>query len=477
MFLKPLRKILNLTGIKDIDPILFQNKLQKKKMKQKEVKTGKLIAGAATTDITPQGSQFLFGYPFVERMSEGVNDPLQSSALYLSDGTNQAMLISNDIIFISKASAQRIRRVISEETGIPVSVIMVAATHTHSGPVTVDYISSSNDPIVPKVDMEYVRYMEDKIIQTGCTAFQNAEPARAGFLLADGTGIGTNRHDPSGPADLDIPVVLVKNEKDEYIAGMLVCNMHPTILHEDSKLYSGDYPAFTREILQEKYLKNECPVLYFTGASGNQSPRHVTKENTFEEARRIGGILADAIGAKMEEGVEFSSDVPVGCLQKSVDLPRRRFPEVEWAESHQQKSLERFEYLKKTSNNAQEIRTAEVDWFGAEELLHLSRLNAKGELEEVYKSCLPAEIQVIGVGPWNFAAWPGEIFIEYSLALKEEVKDTFLITLTNGELQGYVATEEAEAKGFYEASNSIFHYASGQILVDETATLIKSKGE
>ncbi|MCE4565051.1 hypothetical protein INQ51_12085 [Maribellus sp. CM-23] len=434
-----------------------------------------LLAGAAVMDITPQDSQFLFGYPFVERISEGVHDPLLCSAMYLENKGEQAMLVSNDVIYVSKASVARIRREISEKTGIPGISIMISATHTHSGPVTVDCLNSSNDPVVPKADTEYVCYMENKIIQTACSAFYNAEPAKAGFLLADSTGIGTNRHDPSGPVDLNIPVMLVKNENNEYIAGMLVCNMHPTILHEDSKLYSGDYPAFTREVLQEKYLRNECPVLYFTGAAGDQSPRHVTKENTFEEARRIGRILADAIGAKMEEGVEFSSDVPVKCLQKSVDLPRRRFPKVEWAESHQQKSRERFDFLKKTSDNVQEIRTAEVDWFGAEELLHLSRLNAKGELEEVYKTCLPAEIQVINIGPWNFAAWPGEIFIEYAFALKTKSENTFLITLSNGELQGYIATEEAEIKGFYEASNSIFHYASGKILVDETVRLINTK--
>jgi hypothetical protein len=318
--------------------------------------------------------------------------------------------------------------------------------------------------------------MEDKIIETACNAFQNAAPTKAGFLLADdGTGIGTNRHDPSGPADLDIPAVVIKNKNNEYIAAMLVCNMHPTILHEDSKLYSGDFPAFTREILQKQYLESECPVLYFTGAAGNQSPRHVTKENTFKEARRIGEIVATAVGKKIKEGLEFSSDIAVLNLQRKVDLPRRRFPEVASAKEHRDKTLERFEYLKKTSARPQDIRTAEVNWFGSEELLHLSRLNAEGKLEDVYRSCLPAEIQVIKIGPYNFAAWPGEIFIEYALALKKKLENTFLITLTNGELQGYVVTKEAKDKGLYEASNSIFHYSSGKILVDETIKLIETE--
>ena len=443
-------------------------------MNKTKNKTTGLIAGAATANITPLNHQFLFGYPFVERTSEGVNDWLLCSALYLENGDNQTLMISNDVIFINKTSTARIRKVASEKTGVPASNIMVSATHTHSGPVTVDYVNSSNDPVVPKADPQYVRYMEDKTIEAAYSAFQNATPAKAGFVVADGTGVGTNRHDPSGPADMVVPAIILKDTNDEFIGCMLVCNMHPTVLHEDSKLYSGDFPAYAREILQKQYFGSECPVIYFTGAAGNQSPRHVTKENTFAEARRLGGIIASVVGEKIKEGIEYSSEIPVSTLQKFVDLPKRHFPEIEWAKKHQQEFKERFEHLKKTSENMQEIRTAEVDWFGAEELLLLSELAEKGGLEEYYKSCLPAEIQVISIGPWNFVAWPGEVFVEYALELKQKNNNTFLISLANGELQGYIATEEAEAKGYYESSNSIFSYTAGDVLVIETTGLLKT---
>ena len=41
-----------------------------------------LKAGAATVDITPVDSQFLSGYPHVERYSTGVHDPLIGSSLF-----------------------------------------------------------------------------------------------------------------------------------------------------------------------------------------------------------------------------------------------------------------------------------------------------------------------------------------------------------------------------------------------------------
>ncbi|HBK41059.1 MAG TPA: hypothetical protein DDZ57_05750, partial [Porphyromonadaceae bacterium] len=107
-----------------------RNRLEQRILKKP--KMTELKAGAATVNITPQESHFLFGYPFVDRMSTGTHDDLLSSALYLTDGKNQVLFISNDVIYVSKASTARIREGISKETGIQASNILVAATHTHS---------------------------------------------------------------------------------------------------------------------------------------------------------------------------------------------------------------------------------------------------------------------------------------------------------------------------------------------------------
>jgi len=129
--------------------------------------------------------------------------------------------------------------------------------------------------------------------------------------------------------------------------------------------------------------------------------------------------------------------------------------------------------LKETSDNAQEIRSAEVDWFGAEELLFLSGQAEKNALEDAYRTTLPAEIQTVRIGVWTFVSWPGEVFVEYALELKSRFADTFLLTLTNGELQGYIVTEEAGQKNYYEASNSLFHYSSGEVLLSKTVEMLK----
>ncbi|NLX65923.1 MAG: hypothetical protein GXZ19_03990 [Bacteroidales bacterium] len=124
-----------------------------------------LKAGAATMNITPQKSHFLHGYPFVERMSRGTHDPLSSSALYLTDGNEELLFISNDIIYVDKNIVYRIRQAIFKEKGIPPSHIMIAATHTHSVPVTVECLISESDPVVPKVDLDYLKQMEAQTVK------------------------------------------------------------------------------------------------------------------------------------------------------------------------------------------------------------------------------------------------------------------------------------------------------------------------
>src|SRR6185437_5616543 len=267
-----------------------------------------LKAGAASVQITPPIPMFLAGYPHVRRDSTVVHDPLLSSALYLENGPVRVLLIANDVIYVSKASTARCRKLISDSTGIPPEHILISATHTHSGPKTLDPIATEADASVPKTDARFVRLLEDTIITAATRAIANAVPAEAGLAVADATGVGTNRRDPAGAKDLGVPVLLVGHAQTHRpLAAMLVCSMHPTVLHEDSTLISGDFPAMARQQLQRNVLGDDCVILYHTGPAGNQSPRHVTRANTFEEAERLGTILADA-AAKVIPSIAYSRD-------------------------------------------------------------------------------------------------------------------------------------------------------------------------
>jgi hypothetical protein len=119
------------------------------------------------------------------------------------------------------------------------------------------------------------------------------------------------------------------------------------------------------------------------------------------------------------------------------------------------------------------VRTAECDWFGAEETLTLSRASADGRLSEAAKTTMPAEIQLLRIGAWTFIAWPGEIFIEFALEVMRDRPDTFIITLANGDFQGYLVTQEAIDRHYYEAGNACFKSPeSPQRLVKTTLEML-----
>jgi hypothetical protein len=433
-------------------------------------------AGAGSAEITPRNSQFLYGYPFVRRYSTGVHDPLLSSALYLSDGQTKLLFVANDIIYISKESVARVRERISNLTSVPTSHIMVTASHTHSGPMTQDFLITEGDPVIPKTDPDYVRFMEDQIVSAASDAVRRARPAEIGLGVADGTGVGTNRRDPKGPSNPEVPVLIVRSLSDHtYLACMVVCSMHPTVLHEDSTLVSADFPGMARQYLQHQVLGRDCPILCHLGPAGNQSPRHSVSANTFPEAERLGHLLGKSIAAVVPQ-IHYRDSVSLACTRDFVELPRRSFPTVEHATAALASAEARLKELRSSGAPREQIRTAEVDWFGAGETVTLARAAADQRLDRVAESCLPAEIQIMEIGPWAFVGWQGEIFVEYGLAVKARAKDTHVISLANGELQGYIVTEEAIAEGAYEAGNALFAAASGTILVDRTLKMLSASG-
>lgn len=435
---------------------------------------GTLAAGAATADISPQNSQFLCGYPHVERYSAGIHDPLLSTALCLADGREQVMFIANDILLVGKAGTARARARIAAGTGIPAHNIMITATHTHSGPLTLDYVSWEPDPVVPKTDAAYVQLLEDGIVAAALAAHAKVQPAEVGLAVADATGVGSNRRNPQGPADPQVPVLVVRSaDNHKPIACMLVYSMHPTVLHEDSKWVSADFPGAARQYLQQNVLGTDCPVLYHTGPAGNQSPRHVTHGSSFAEVRRLGEMLGCAV-ARVIPRITYSSSVALQSQQRNIDLPRKEFPSVTEAERTLEGARAHFETLRKERAPRAETRTAECDWFGAEETLTLAQADLDGRLDAQYAQCLPAEVQVIRVGAWSFVGWPGEIFVDYALAVKKQFRNAFVLSLANGELGGYIVTEEAALEGGYEASNALFGPEAGKLLVQTTQELLNS---
>ena len=93
-----------------------------------------LEIGVAVTDITPPTAYRMSGY-FHERLSSGTHDPLRARAMVLRQGEARAALVFCDLIGISLDVSRRARKEAERRTGIPASNILIAATHSHTGPL------------------------------------------------------------------------------------------------------------------------------------------------------------------------------------------------------------------------------------------------------------------------------------------------------------------------------------------------------
>ena len=426
--------------------------------------TAKNKVGVATRDISPDWPLFLAGYPNVERTSDGINDPLFASAIFLSDGTNSIIMVSVDLLMFSPMLARQMREEIEKKTGVPASNIMLSCTHTHSGPMTYQMLSRKGTSPCDSPDSRYMKFFSENVIASAVEAVKNAVPAEIAFTSAQISGVGTNRHDPKGPRDPECSIIVTRDPISKKLISLsLFYCMHPTVMHEDSKKVSSDFPGFARKFLNAS-LGKDLKIIYHTGPAGNQSPRYDVKGQTFAEAERLGSILGKAVLESVNKlkGDDFRDDLRICAAVKKLELPFRTFKPLKEAEATLEAARAKFAKLKAENAGHGPVRTAECDIFGAEKAVVLSKAQEKGEIAALVKKYNPVEVIMLGIGDVRIVGFPCEIFVEYGLAVKEKSPlKTFTVTLANGELQGYIVTKDSAAKGGYEAFYAIFLPESG----------------
>jgi hypothetical protein len=437
------------------------------------------MAGAATRDITPAKPMFLAGYPHAARISTGAHDPLLASALYLSDGQIALLLIGLDILYVSRQSALLCRKAINEATRIPAANILISASHTHSGPVTGDELAWHDDQAFPPPDQEYMELFHKGVIGAAIAAHAATRPSQIAITSAIAEGVGRNRLDPEGPFDPEVGLLAVRSESDSHLYALdMIYGMHPTVLHEDSKLVSSDFPHFTREHIAETFPG--ITVVYHNGPCGNLSPRYDVKAQTFAEAERLGRRLGKSIvkslqALKDSDFSPFSPYLSLAASHRKVDLVPNVFPSVAESETKLRAARDRFEQLRREGAPHGTSRTAECVMFGAENALALARAQTTGELARRQAEYAKAEVQVLRIGDIYLVGLPGELFVEYALEIKRRApRRAFVISMANGELQGYIVTPEAAAAGGYEAAWAMFAPESGKRMAKASLDLIEN---
>lgn len=427
-----------------------------------------LRAGTGVRDISPRDPAFLVGYPHVPRISTGVHDPLLASALCLRNNDTGVLLLAVDLLFLGTPTARAVRRRIAAATGLPEAHIFISCSHTHSGPVTVDYLAWRDDPCVPPANPAYVDFVTEQLVAAAEEAARAPYEAEIAWASANAHGVGGNRLAPDGVTDPEAGLLAVRSTAGAWLALAIIYGMHPTVLHEDSTFISADFPAYTRQHLREAL--GEISVLYHNAPCGNQSPRYAVQGQTFAEAERLGRLL----GARLREALPatFSSDVSLAGALATISTEPRMLPRLAEAEAALRTRVDEFKQLHDSGAAHGPLRTAECAVFGAEETVTLARAQSDGSLAKLHAAYANADVQVLRIGERALAGWPCEIFTEYALELKHRAPlPIHAVCLVNGELQGYIVTPEAMQTGGYEAANSLFTPATGTRLLEATLAL------
>jgi hypothetical protein len=146
--------------------------------------------GVGRSDITPAPGtpQGIWGAQTHER-GVGADMPLLATALALSDGRQQALIIDVDAIGFNAEWAVRILDAAAGLTGVAREHIRIAASHTHSGPKTQRFEVISEGL---EMAQQYLESLPLRIAGAAWQALRKMQPAHVG--AATGTcAINVNR--------------------------------------------------------------------------------------------------------------------------------------------------------------------------------------------------------------------------------------------------------------------------------------------
>jgi neutral ceramidase len=442
------------------------------------VKSSPWQAGMAEIDITPPIGYRMAGY-FDERLSTGTHDPLKAKAIVLQQGRREIALVFCDLIGLSLDVTRAVSARASRATGIPVTNIVIAATHSHTGPLFDDVRSDYFHQAAvakyggdPQETMDYPAFLTNQLVQVIVKARASLQPAEldAGvttqpgmpfnrrFFMKNGTVVfnpgklNPNIIGPAGPVDSDVGILLVKNAKSaERIGGLTVFAMHADTV--GGTKFSADYPYFIEQTLRSAYGPDYISAF---GAGTCCDLNHIDVSTAGPvHGLNVARGLGDSIGQTVIAGVPHLKpmDKPALAIRsKTLMLPLQTITPRQLAEARV--ILDR---LRDTKMNFYLKVRAVRD-------LDLARLGSER----------PAEIQVFRLdSDTAIVCLPAEIFAEFGLEIKEAspFKRTMVITICN-DRPGYVPTLKAFKEGGYEVINSRFKAGGGEAMVKEAVQML-----
>jgi sugar phosphate isomerase/epimerase len=437
--------------------VLFFNQ-QRERIAAKE--TGApLQVGWATVDITPERPVALIGQ-FNKRIARSALDPLTATALALetrggSGETEQAIMVSCDVLWIQKLMQERVRELIGPQIpDFDPMKLFLNATHTHTAPgfedVTFrDIYDVSMDEGVMKAS-EYGEFFSQRVAQAALQAWRSRKPGGMSWGLAyaavgtnrravyfDGSAVmygKTDRPDFShieGHDDPGVELLYFWGENDT-LTGVLINIACPAQETEHLEEVSADFWHDTREELRRRYSP-DIFVFPQIAAAGDISS-HLLFRSRAEQAMQAAQGLSrrQVIARRIANAVDEAYPVARQAIKR--ELPFRHS----------------VVFLDLPEQDASKQPFYEAD------------------------TIQPVEIHILRLGDLALATNPFEMYLDYGIRIKARSPAllTFIVQLSS-QHSGYLPTARAVAGGGYSADRFIAGPEGGQVLVEETVKRIK----
>lgn len=417
------------------------------------------------------------GY-FSERINTGTHDPLQAKAIVFAQGDTRVALVFCDLIGIPLDVSTRARTLASQEIGLPVANIAIAATHAHTGPLYFGVLRNyfheqamAKEGRDPRETVDYATWLVDKLVLAITQAQRNVKPVRVDVGVAMQTPPlsfnrryhmkdGTVRFNPgqqnpdivraAGPIDSEVGIVLLRNADEQALAALTVFAMHLDTMGGTN--YSADYPFYLERELR-KTLGDHFVSLFGAGTCGDINHIDVTTKGR-RSTEELGTLLAKTVLAERPKlrPLQMPS---LAVRSEVVQIPLQKYSPEQVAQAN--KDLAKvgtrdLPFLKQVE--ACKIVDLQQRWPGSK------------ASPDVHVFRLSKQVAIVTL--------PGEVFVELGLAIKKAspFKTTFVIELSNDNL-AYIPTQKAFAEGSYEIVNSRVEPGGGEKLVDVAVRLLK----
>jgi hypothetical protein len=449
-----------------------------------------LRAGAARVALDPPLGGPMMGYGARTGGARGVRDPLYARALYLAE-RDDCLWLELDLCLLAPSQADAVRRRVAERIGVPARRVLVACTHTHSGPETGLFAALGGAPTPP----DPARLL-DAAVEAAARARAAAGPARLGVGRAEAR-IGRNRRVAGGPVDAEVLVLRVDREGAGPLAVLYVHGCHPTALGHDNLDYSADWPGAASRVI-EAALPGALGC-FALGAHGDVDPRTrglldlalagQSVGVAYEEMEALGREVGEAVASAAAAIVPLA-DAPVRVKAASVALP------VHGAESGEEGHRDALAHARRAAQAALAL-PADADpdvgaWFRliAERTGGLPRDEARPRIAAVrrylrdrtaphFAGSLTPEvpIQVLALGAASFLALPAEATVAVGRDWKARRggAPAAVLSIANGWLRYLphpLDFAEPDAGQRYEIAMSTFAPESARRLLDAADALL-----